>query len=47
MWSINKKKEVSYMVYKKSNIDDKGILIYKRNRFIDFKIKGCEKSDRD
>lgn len=24
-----------------------GILIYKINRFVDFKIKGSEKSDRD
>lgn len=38
---------VSYRVYKKYNINDKGILIYKRNRFVDFKVKGSENDDRD
>lgn len=28
---------VKYSMYKKCNIEDKGILIYQRNRFVDFK----------
>lgn len=33
-----KKFDVSYFIYKKYNINDSGILIYKRNRFVDFVI---------
>lgn len=35
--NIIKHYSVKYSMYKKCNIKDKGILIYQRNRFVDFK----------
>lgn len=34
----NKKSAVSYQTYQKYKINDKGILTYKRNKFLDFVV---------